>query len=313
MIQIKNLVKQFGKVRAVNKISFQAEKGEILGFIGPNGAGKTATIRILATLDTPTSGFAYINGHCIVNYPELVRNSIGFMPDYYGTYDGIQVWEYLEFFAAAYKVPRKYRKNIVGDVMELTDLTKVQTKLVSSLSKGMKQRLCLAKTLIHDPQVLILDEPAAGLDPRARIELKMLIKELSSMGKTILISSHILTELADFIHSVVILEHGEVKAFGSVENIQNKLNESVPHALLQLAVHSKKEEALAILQKNTQILKVEEIPKDPYLHIEFAGKDEEIYLLLKELIDKQIPITELKRRRKDLQEIFMDVTDGIVS
>lgn len=313
MIEVKNLVKQFGSFMAVNQVSFKVEKGEILGFIGPNGAGKTTTIRILATLENPSSGFAFINGHCIVNYPEMVRYSIGFMPDYYGTYDGIEVWEYLDFFAAAYKIPRKKRKKIVNDVMELTDLVQVQHKLVSTLSKGVKQRLCLAKTLLHDPKVLILDEPAAGLDPRARIEMKMLLKELSSMGKTILISSHILTELADFIHSVVILEHGEVKASGSIASIQKsieaKLAKTTQHVLIKVCQRS--QEALEILKKHPQVFDVQENKLG--LAVEFSGSEEEIYLLLEPLIAQKIPVIGLKREEKGLEDIFMHVTDGIVS
>ncbi|MEK7486282.1 MAG: ABC transporter ATP-binding protein [Planctomycetota bacterium] len=313
MIEVQELNKQFGSFSALKNVSFKAEKGEIVGFIGPNGAGKTTMIRILATLEDPSSGTAKISGYSVLNDPEKVRQSIGFMPDYYGTYDGIEVWEYLDFFAAAYKIPRSKRKKIVADVMELTDLTQVPNKLISTLSKGMKQRLCLAKTLIHDPQVLILDEPAAGLDPRARIELKMLLKELSTMGKTILISSHILTELADFIHSVVIIEHGEVKAFGSINTIREAFHEKISKEsqLLLIQVHQQSEEAFEILKKNECVLQAE--IKSNGIEFEFLGSDGEIYLVLKDLIDKQIPITSLKKIEKGLEDIFMQVTDGVVS
>lgn len=313
MIVVKELEKHFGTFPALKKVSFSAEKGEIVGFIGPNGAGKTTTIRILTTLEDPSGGTARINGYSVLNDPEKVRQSIGFMPDYYGTYDGIEVWEYLDFFAAAYKIPRSKRKKIVSDVMELTDLTQVPNKMISTLSKGMKQRLCLAKTLIHDPQVLILDEPAAGLDPRARIELKMLLKELSQMGKTILISSHILTELADFIHSVVIIEHGEIRAFGEIGKIQESFHEKISKEsrLLSIQVHEKQQEALEILKKNERILQVESKPTS--IDFEFSGTEGEIYLVLKELVDQKIPITSLKKIEKGLEDIFMKVTDGVVS
>ena len=214
MIEVINFTKRYGEFVAVDDLSFTIGKGEIFGFIGPNGAGKSTTIRFLATLLRPTSGEGRVDGHSVVADPMAVRRVIGFMPDNFGVYDGMKVWEFLDFFAVAYEIPRAYRKKIIGEVLELLDLTHKRDDYVNGLSKGMKQRLCLAKTLVHDPPVLILDEPASGLDPRARLEMKALLNELRGMGKTILISSHILSELADFCTSIGIIERGKLLAAG---------------------------------------------------------------------------------------------------
>ncbi|HMF36472.1 MAG TPA: ABC transporter ATP-binding protein, partial [Isosphaeraceae bacterium] len=210
MIEVVNFTKRYGDFVAVDDLSFSIGKGEIFGFIGPNGAGKSTTIRFLATLLRPTSGEGRICGHSVTADPMAVRRVIGFMPDDFGVYDGMKVWEFLDFFAVAYEIPRVSRKKIIGEVLELLDLTHKKDDYVNGLSKGMKQRLCLAKTLVHDPPVLILDEPASGLDPRARLEMKALLGELRRMGKTILISSHILSELADFCTSIGIIERGKL-------------------------------------------------------------------------------------------------------
>ena len=216
MIEVRNFTKRYGNFVAVDDLSFSIGKGEIFGFIGPNGAGKSTTIRFLATLLRPTSGSGFIAGHSVVDDPMAVRRVIGFMPDDFGVYDGMKVWEFLDFFAVAYQIPRVHRKQIIGQVLELLDLTHKRDDYVNGLSKGMKQRLCLAKTLVHDPPVLILDEPASGLDPRARLEMKALLTELKGMGKTILISSHILSELADFCTMIGIIERGKLLAAGSI-------------------------------------------------------------------------------------------------
>ena len=220
MIEVVNFTKRYGDFVAVDDLSFSIGKGEIFGFIGPNGAGKSTTIRFLATLLRPTSGEGRICGHSVTADPMAVRRVIGFMPDDFGVYDGMKVWEFLDFFAVAYEIPRVSRKKIIGEVLELLDLTHKKDDYVNGLSKGMKQRLCLAKTLVHDPPVLILDEPASGLDPRARLEMKALLGELRRMGKTILISSHILSELADFCTSIGIIERGKLLAAGNIQEIQ---------------------------------------------------------------------------------------------
>ena len=224
MLVVDHLRKEYKTLVAVNDLSITLEAGDIFGFIGPNGAGKTTTIRMLATLLAPTAGTAQVDGIDITRYPEEVRSLIGYMPDFFGVYDDVKVWEYLDFFAAAYKIPRVQRPKVIEDVLELTDLTVKRDSYVEELSRGMKQRLCLAKTLVHDPKLLLLDEPASGLDPRARVELKELLKELRDMGKTILISSHILPELADFCNKIGIVEKGNLVLFGDVEEILAQMN-----------------------------------------------------------------------------------------
>src|SRR5438067_1512980 len=224
MIQIRNLRKEYKDLVALRNLNLELESGDIFGFIGPNGAGKTTTIKMLATLLTPTAGTAYVDGVDVVRYPEQVRAVVGYMPDFFGVYDDIKVWEYLDFFAAAYRIPKEKRPHIIDDVLTLTDLNVKKDAYVESLSRGMKQRLCLAKTLVHDPKVLLLDEPASGLDPRARIEIKELLKELKAMGKTIIVSSHILPELADFCNKIGIIEQGELVVSGEVQAIMQQLS-----------------------------------------------------------------------------------------
>src|SRR4029079_18881855 len=218
MIELNNFNKVYGEFVAVSNLNLKIGAGEMFGFIGPNGAGKSTTIRFLATLLRATAGEGIVNGHSVTSDPIGVRKSVGYMPDNFGVYDGMKVWEFLDFFAVAYQIPRARRKAVIGDVLELLDLTHKRDDFVTGLSRGMKQRLCLAKTLVHDPPVLILDEPSSGLDPRARLEVKALLKELRQMGKTILISSHILTELADCCTSIGIIERGQLLMHGPIED-----------------------------------------------------------------------------------------------
>ncbi|NIP84171.1 MAG: ATP-binding cassette domain-containing protein, partial [Planctomycetales bacterium] len=223
MIELINFGKDYGDFTAVRGLNLKIDAGELFGFIGPNGAGKSTTIRFLATLLRATYGEGIVNGHSVSRDPLAVRRSVGYMPDNFGVYDGMKVWEFLDFFAVAYQIPRSQRKRVIGDVLELLDLTHKRDDFVNGLSRGMKQRLCLAKTLVHDPPVLILDEPASGLDPRARLEVKALLKELRQMGKTILISSHILTELADCCTSIGIIERGMLLMHGPIEEVYRQI------------------------------------------------------------------------------------------
>jgi len=225
-IRVRHLWHRFGKLDVLRDVSFEVGHGEIFGFIGPNGAGKTTTIRIMATLLEPLSGRVEVDGFDVSVDPEAVRKIIGYMPDHAGVYERVTVREYLEFFADAYRVAPDANYSVVDAVMELTDLTKLSDKLVATMSKGMKQRLQLARTLLHDPKVLILDEPASDLDPRARIEIRDLLVELRSMGKTIFLSSHILTELADVCTSVAILERGRLVVAGPISDIARRLEEA---------------------------------------------------------------------------------------
>lgn len=232
LVRAESLQMHFGKKQVLKGIDFAVRRGEIYGFIGPNGAGKTTTIRILSTLLTPTAGDLWVDGINVVEEPERIRRRIGYMPDYVGVYAGLTVREYLSFFAGAYRLWGAQRRSLLADVVELTELGKLLETEVQVLSKGMRQRLCLAQTLIHDPQLLILDEPASGLDPRARIEFRVLLRELRAMGKTVFLSSHILTELSPICDSVGIIEQGELVASGGVQEILNQLRgESVAYSV----------------------------------------------------------------------------------
>ncbi len=307
IIEIRKLRKEFGGTVAVDDLSFDVKAGEIFGFIGPNGAGKTTTIRILSTLLDPTSGEARIDGACVQNQVEEVRRMIGYLPDSFGVYEGITVSEYLDFFAAAFRISGPARQKVVKDVMELTDLGHLSDRLVSQLSRGMKQRLCLAKTLVHDPKVLILDEPASSLDPRARIELRALLKELRGMGKTIFISSHILAELSDFCTSVGIIERGHLLFLGSVSEVQERCS-AVSH--VEIRLHGEHPEAVDLLQTHPKVGSVE--AEGARLSFEYRGKPEEFHEVVKVLVDHRIPILTIHEETRNLERLFLEITDGQV-
>src|SRR5580700_10145701 len=223
VVNIENLYVDYGNIHAVRGISLQIPKGEVYGFIGPNGAGKSSTIKVLATLLPGYRGRAFVNGIDVSRDPQLVRENIGYMPDFFGVYEDLTTREYLHFFAATYRIPRTRRAAIVNDVLELTDLTHKIDSQVDSLSRGMKQRLALARVLLHDPDLMLLDEPASGLDPRARIEIRELLKELQSMGKTIVVSSHILPEMEEFCNKIGTIEQGELIVAGDVNTIARQV------------------------------------------------------------------------------------------
>jgi ABC-2 type transport system ATP-binding protein len=309
MIEVANFTKRYGEFVAVDDLSFRIGKGEIFGFIGPNGAGKSTTIRFLATLLRPTSGEGWVAGHSVTADPMAVRRAIGFMPDDFGVYDGMKVWEFLDFFAVAYEIPRPARRKIIGEVLELLDLTHKQEDYVNGLSKGMKQRLCLAKTLIHDPPVLILDEPASGLDPRARLEMKALLNELKRMGKTILISSHILSELADFCTSIGIIERGRLLAAGSITEIQRQIRS---HRVLKVRILDQAtDRAAELLQGDPAISRLEAF--DHTLTAEFSGEDGDMARLLSRLFEAGVPVQSFAEEPLSLEVVFMMITKGIVN
>jgi ABC-2 type transport system ATP-binding protein len=309
MIEVINFTKRYGDFVAVDNLSLTIEKGEIFGFIGPNGAGKSTTIRFLATLLRPTSGEGRVCGFSVTTEPMSVRRVIGFMPDDFGVYDGMKVWEFLDFFAVAYEIPRSYRKKIIGEVLDLLDLTHKRDDYVNGLSKGMKQRLCLAKTLVHDPPVLILDEPASGLDPRARLEMKALLNELKQMGKTILISSHILSELADFCTSIGIIERGKMLAAGNIQEIQAQIRS---HRVLKVRVlDDSTERAANVLRASSSIRTVESY--DHTVTAEFEGEDQDMAGLLDQLISGGVAVQSFSEEPLSLEEVFMMITKGIVS
>jgi len=309
MIEVSHFTKRYGEFVAVDDLSFSIGKGEIFGFIGPNGAGKSTTIRFLATLLRPTAGEGRVAGFSVTADPMSVRRVIGFMPDDFGVYDGMKVWEFLDFFAVAYEIPRSYRKKIIGEVLELLDLSHKRDDYVNGLSKGVKQRLCLAKTLVHDPPVLILDEPASGLDPRARLEMKALLNELKQMGKTILISSHILSELADFCTSIGIIERGKMLAAGSIQEIQQQIRS---HRVIKVRVLDQSTDRAELMLRDDPSIRTIET-YDHTITAQFEGQDPDMARLLDRLVQSGIVVQSFAEEPLSLEEVFMMITKGIVS
>ncbi len=309
MIEVRGLSKSFKKSLAIDNISFKVQRGEAFGFIGPNGAGKTTTIRILATLLDPTQGEAFIDGVPVMDDPDTVRRIMGYMPDYFGIYNGMKLHEYLEFFASAYRKAPSLRKGLVNDVLEITDLGHKRDTLIETLSKGMRQRLCIAKTLLHDPSVLILDEPASGLDPRARIELKELLKELNRMGKTIFISSHILPELSDICDTIGIIEAGKLLAYGSVENFTEDIKAGTLRTLRIRSLLPVETLAEAVSGRE-HVLQVEQVRGS--LAVQFSGGAPDMARLLEDLVREDYKIVEFSEKDTGLEDVFMKITKGVV-
>lgn len=307
LIEVSGLHRYFGKTKAVQDMSFQVFPGEVFGYIGPNGAGKTTSMRILATLDEPTYGDAFVDGFSVVEDPDRVRRRLGFMPDYFGTYQNVNVYEYLDFFARAYGLQSKERTCAIDYVMEFTQLDKLAEKPIDGLSKGMKQRLCLGRTMIHDPAVLILDEPAAGLDPRARIELREMIAALAKHGKAVLISSHILTELAEICDRVGIIEQGKLLAVGSVDEISGRA-ETV--SKVQVRVLEDKDRLLSWLQARDDIADI--VQKDQGIAFTHEGGPPKQAWLLKEIVNAGFPVIDFSSKTKSLEDVFLHVTEGRV-
>jgi ABC-2 type transport system ATP-binding protein len=309
MLELRNLHKQYGPLVAVKDLSFRLQPGDVFGFIGSNGAGKTTTIRMLATLLEPTAGTATLNGVDVVRNPMEIRRMIGYMPDFFGLYDDVKVWEYLDFFAAIYKVPSRKRREVIDNVLELTDLTVKRDAFVQALSRGMQQRLCLARCLVHDPVLLLLDEPASGLDPRARAELKELIAELGRMGKIVIVSSHILPELAGFCNSVGIIEKGELLAFGPVDRI---VAEMQPHRTLKIRTLS---DPIGLARDaESQPHVVSALARaDDVVTIDFSGDSSAQADLLAALIRNGHRVLGLEEQQADLEDVFLRLTTGAVN
>jgi ABC-2 type transport system ATP-binding protein len=351
-IRVRHLWHRFGKFEVLRDVSFDVHEGEIFGFIGPNGAGKTTTIRVMATLLEPMAGKVEIDGWDVTIDPDAVRKVIGYMPDHAGVYERVTVREYLEFFADAYKVPTAGTTYAVVDaVMELTDLTKLRDKLVATMSKGMKQRLQLARTLLHDPKVLILDEPASDLDPRARIEIRDLLVELRSMGKTIFLSSHILTELADVCTSVAILERGRLVVSGPISDIARRLEEAqaampqpqpppdvapqpawgapepfaaapvpapapapapaVPTRNVRVKALAPGEAVYAALVSLNGVHSVSPGPAGTVV-VKYSGDDQMVAQIVRALVMSNVPVVGVEPERNELERIFLEVTKGEV-
>ncbi len=309
MVEIRGVTKVYGSLVALHELNLTLEPGEIFGFIGPNGAGKTTTIKILATLLEPSTGKAFVDGIDVTADPEAVRAVIGYMPDSFGVYDDFKVWEYLDFFAAAYKVPKVDRPGLVDMVLELTNLSVKKDAWVESLSRGMKQRLCLARTLVHNPKLLLLDEPASGLDPRARIELREMLRELRSMGKTIVVSSHILPELADFCTNVGIIEKGVLKVAGPIGDVLGS-RRSVRRLEIQPA-DTDRATARLVLASNADVAHVDD--KSDVWVVDLAGELDSQSKLMRELLDAGVRLHRFAEKTDNLEDLFLSVTEGVVS
>ena len=308
MIEIKDLTKTYGQLNAVHHMDLKLDRGDVFGFIGPNGAGKTTTMRILATLLNPTYGEAYVCGYSIYTKPKEIRRVIGYMPDFFGVYDDMKVIEYLEFFAAAYRIKGAARRKICDEVLELVDLGYKREAFVTSLSRGMTQRLGLARVLLHDPQVLLLDEPASGLDPRARIEIRGLLKELRNMGKTIMVSSHILPELADICNKIGIIEKGVMLQNASVADVMRKVRHQ---PVLKVTVREKIDEAAKLLSSQPGVEKVD--VNEGIITVTMAPEVEDYSELPSLLITSGYKIMMFKEDEINLETAFMELTKGITS
>jgi ABC-2 type transport system ATP-binding protein len=311
MIETRDLTKMYGELYALNRLTLKLERGDVYGFIGPNGAGKTTTMRILATLLNPTWGEATVCGYSIYNNAKEIRRLMGYMPDFFGVYDDMKVVEYLEFFAAAYRITGPQRRKKCDQVLELVDLGYKRDALVTSLSRGMTQRLGLARVLLHDPQVLLLDEPASGLDPRARIEMRALLKELRSMGKTILVSSHILPELADICNKIGIIERGQLLFDGDVQSAIRQVRQ---HTVYHVAVaNDLNGTAKDHLEAHIDIRQVEQDPEQGFLRVTLQDSIHDGSFIVDLLMKNGLRLKMFKEEDIDLEDVFLAITKGITN
>jgi ABC-2 type transport system ATP-binding protein len=308
VVAIERLTKRYDRSLAVAGLELTVEQGEIFGLVGPNGAGKTTTLKMLATLLVPNSGDAWIDGYSIRRQPDAVRRVIGYMPDTFGVYDDMRVWEYLDFFGRCYRLPAARRRQMIADLLDLVDLGHKRDAYVQELSRGMQQRLCLAHALVHDPSVLLLDEPASGLDPRARVELRELLRELRSLGKTILISSHILPELEELCTSLAIIDHGRVLASGKVEDIHQRFRAGGVYLLRPLGDTDALAAAEATLGRRPEVASVGR-RADGQLEIGLRGDEEAAAGLLAALVGDGVRVASFGPAASDLEELFLQITD----
>jgi ABC-2 type transport system ATP-binding protein len=315
IIETKDLRKRYGKFEAVNGLSLEVPAGSIYGFVGPNGAGKTTTMRMLTTLTRPSSGEAWVGGHSVAKEPRAVRRAIGYMPDEFGVYDDMRAWEYLDFFAACYDIPEANRKKLIDDLLELVDLAHRRDDMVDKLSRGMKQRLSLARTLAHDPSVLILDEPASGLDPRARVEIRELLVELAKMGKTIFFSSHILADVSEICTHIGIVEGGKMVAQGSMDAMRAQL---MPHREIMVTVRDQEtaEKVQSLVAGVAGIVNVSILePKGgrSRVKIDYQGDDDGVAAINQKITSGEVAVLGFTEETKDLEAMFMRVTKGLVT
>ena len=303
MITVQGLTKVYGSRTALDAVSFEVPRGEIFGFVGPNGAGKTTTLRILAALLEPTAGNAFVDGADVIQHPDLVHDRLGYMPDFFGVYDQLTATEYLDFYAACYRIPRARRKKIAADLLELVGLADRRDQSVDTLSRGLKQRLCLARALVHDPAVLLLDEPASGLDPRARVEMREILKELQRMGKTIVISSHILPELTELCTMVGIIDQGRMRATGPVQDVIRQLTSG---RRLRIMVLGQRDEAVATLKTLPSIRTVDMI--NGAIEAEYEGDDATAASILQALTAASIRVSGFSQLDGGLEDAFLKAT-----
>jgi ABC-2 type transport system ATP-binding protein len=308
MIQTQDLTKVYGHLHAISNLTLNLTEGDLFGFIGPNGSGKTTTMKILATLLQPTWGEARVCGYSIYTHPKEIRRMIGYMPDFFGVYDDMKVIEYLEFFAAAYRIAGPARRKVCNDMLELVELGYKRDAFVTSLSRGMTQRLGLARVLLHDPKVLLLDEPASGLDPRARIEIRTLLKELGKLGKTIMVSSHILPELADICNKVGIIERGEMLFNGAVSDLMKLIRQ---RTVLNVGVVGNPEPVARLLENNSLVESVD--LRDGQIRVTLAEKVADYSDLPSLVIDAGYKLTRFQEEEINLETAFMALTKGITA
>lgn len=316
-IEIQNLTKRFGRRLAVNEISLAVEPGEIFGLVGPNGAGKTTTMRMLVTLLQPDSGEIRVGGHSVRKNPREVRRLLGYMPDSFGVYGDMSVQEYLDFFGACYKIDPAKRAALIADLLELVEIGHRRDDMVDTLSTGLKQRLGLARILIHDPAVLVLDEPASGLDPRARVEIRELLREIARLGKTILFSSHILADVAELCTRVAIMENGKLAALGSLEQLHAHL---IPHRTLHIGLlktidGEQARLALSNMPGITGLRPLEGLRQTQWhaFEADFDGDDAALHALLRQILAQNLPLIQFSEDTQTLEEVFLRATQGIVS
>lgn len=307
LVQLRRLYRFFGKTAAVHDVSFEIDRGQVYGFIGPNGAGKTTTMRILATLELPTYGDARVGGWSCIIDPDQVRKCLGFMPDGFGTYGNMNCVEYLDFFARAYGLVGRERTAAIRHTLGFTGLDAIAAKSIRGLSKGMRQRLCLGRAMIHNPDVLILDEPANGLDPRARIELRRMVTALQAENKAILVSSHILTELGEMCDVIGVIERGKLLVTGSVDSIRQQQQQKTR---VEFQVLGDANAAGSFLRTNEHARDV--VVKDNKVSCVFAGDERQRAALLRSLVEHDVSITEFHSERVSLEDVFMKITTGAV-
>ena len=305
MLKIEGLVKKYGKFTAVDHLDLQVDKGSIFGFVGPNGAGKTTTMKIMAGLMSADEGSVYIDGIDVSEDTDLLKQKIGYMPDFFGVYSDLRVDEYMDFYAGTYYIPYDSRGQIIDNLLELVDLSHKRNAYVDSLSRGMKQRLCLARSLVHDPDILILDEPASGLDPRARIEMKEVLKQLSTLDKTIIISSHILPELVEMCTEIGIINHGKMVDSGSVSEIMGHISKE---RIIEIKVLDKIGELVNILEQIPDVSNILENTFD--INFSYSGDDNGLSYILTQIVGQGIPVLSYREKEGNLEDIFMQLTGG---